>query len=49
MKSWGGTALAIPFLVERSTTSLVERIRNREPRTVGLALTCDLRCTIRLL
>ena len=25
--SWGGTALAIPFLVERSTTSLVERIR----------------------
>lgn len=27
MTSWGGIALAIPFLVERSTTSLVERIR----------------------
>ena len=29
VKSWGGTAIAIPFLVERSTTSLVERIRSR--------------------
>ena len=29
VKSWGGIALAIPFLVERSTTSLVDRIRNR--------------------
>ena len=29
VKSWGGIALAIPFLVERSTTSLVERIRGR--------------------
>ena len=27
--SWGGIALAIPFLVDRSTTSLVERIRDR--------------------
>jgi rfaE bifunctional protein nucleotidyltransferase chain/domain len=27
--SWGGTALSIPFLVDRSTTSLVERIRQR--------------------
>ena len=27
VQSWGGTVLAIPFLVERSTTSLVDRIR----------------------
>lgn len=27
VKSWGGTARSIPFLVDRSTTSLVERIR----------------------
>jgi rfaE bifunctional protein nucleotidyltransferase chain/domain len=27
VRSWGGKALSIPFLVERSTTSLVERIR----------------------
>ena len=29
IKSWGGIALAIPFLEERSTTSLIERIRSR--------------------
>ncbi len=28
VKGWGGTVLAIPFVVDRSTTSLVERIRN---------------------
>jgi rfaE bifunctional protein nucleotidyltransferase chain/domain len=28
VKSWGGVAWAIPFLVERSTTTLVERIRS---------------------
>jgi rfaE bifunctional protein nucleotidyltransferase chain/domain len=28
VRSWGGTVLAIPFLHERSTTSLVERIRS---------------------
>ena len=27
VKSWGGMALAIPFIVDRSTTSLVRRIR----------------------
>jgi len=27
VRSWGGTVLAIPFLVERSTTALVARIR----------------------
>ena len=27
VRGWGGTALSIPFLVDRSTTSLVERIR----------------------
>jgi rfaE bifunctional protein nucleotidyltransferase chain/domain len=27
VRSWGGTVFAIPFLVERSTTVLVERIR----------------------
>jgi rfaE bifunctional protein nucleotidyltransferase chain/domain len=27
VRSWGGTVLSIPFVVERSTTSLVERIR----------------------
>lgn len=28
VKSWGGTALAIPFIYERSTTSLLGRIRS---------------------
>lgn len=28
VKSWGGTALAIPFLYERSTTRLLGRIRS---------------------
>ena len=28
VKGWGGTVMAIPFVVDRSTTSLVERIRN---------------------
>jgi rfaE bifunctional protein nucleotidyltransferase chain/domain len=28
VRSWGGTVLAIPFLVERSTTALVEKIRS---------------------
>ena len=27
VRSWGGTVTAIPFLVDRSTTSLVDRIR----------------------
>jgi rfaE bifunctional protein nucleotidyltransferase chain/domain len=27
VKSWGGTVLSIPFLVERSTSALVEKIR----------------------
>jgi D-glycero-beta-D-manno-heptose 1-phosphate adenylyltransferase len=27
VRSWGGTVLSIPFLVERSTTALVEKIR----------------------
>ena len=27
VKSWGGRALAIPFEFERSTTSLVRKIR----------------------
>ena len=27
VRSWGGTVLAIPFLVERSTTALVAKIR----------------------
>lgn len=27
VRSWGGAVLSIPFVVERSTTSLVERIR----------------------
>ncbi|HEX7749022.1 MAG TPA: D-glycero-beta-D-manno-heptose 1-phosphate adenylyltransferase [Bordetella sp.] len=29
VRSWGGTAVAIPFEFERSTTSLVDRIRQR--------------------
>ncbi len=28
VKSWGGTAIAIPFIYERSTTSLLGRIRS---------------------
>ena len=28
VRSWGGTVFAIPFLVERSTTALVEKIRS---------------------
>ena len=28
VKSWGGTAMAIPFIYERSTTSLLGRIRS---------------------
>ena len=28
VKSWGGTAVAIPFIYERSTTSLLGRIRS---------------------
>jgi rfaE bifunctional protein nucleotidyltransferase chain/domain len=28
VKSWGGTVLSIPFLVERSTTALVAKIRS---------------------
>lgn len=28
VKSWGGTAIAIPFLYERSTTSLLGKIRS---------------------
>lgn len=28
VKSWGGTAVAIPFLYERSTTSLLDKIRS---------------------
>jgi len=28
VKSWGGTAVAIPFLYERSTTSLLGKIRS---------------------
>ena len=28
VKSWGGTAVAIPFLYERSTTKLLGRIRS---------------------
>lgn len=27
VRSWGGMALAIPFLVERSTTALIEKIK----------------------
>ena len=27
VRSWGGTALSIPFLFERSTTALIEKIR----------------------
>jgi rfaE bifunctional protein nucleotidyltransferase chain/domain len=29
VRSWGGSVFAIPFLVERSTTSLVRRIKGR--------------------
>ena len=29
VQGWGGTVRAIPFMVERSTTALVERIRHR--------------------
>jgi len=28
VKSWGGKAIAIPFLYERSTTSLLGKIRS---------------------
>ena len=28
VKTWGGKAIAIPFLYERSTTSLLGRIRS---------------------
>lgn len=29
VQGWGGTVRAIPFMVERSTTALIERIRSR--------------------